>query len=450
MAGISMAGMGSGLPPNIVDQLMEAEKMPIKSIEKTKSKQENRLKLVTDLESKLNGVTGGLVSLANARGFTDMKLSTGDQNVVTGTVDPNTAKPGTWNVEVLGLARKSAALSNGFPDKDKTRVGVGYFKFDTPDGEKDVYLKSDHNTLADAATAINRAGVGVRASVIDDRATPDAPFKLMVTSDKMGGDNKMKFPTLYFLDGDQDINFEIEKPARNGKVRIDGFDFEVGENVVKDVIPGVTLDLKQAAPGRGVNIDVKEDREVVAGKVKGFVDGVNSVLKFIQEQNQLTEKSDTSSSLGGDSLLRSVEQKLRGLLQNSQVGAGGNITRLSQVGIAFNRQGVLEYDEKKFNDTLAKTPNDVQKFLAGDGFQTGFVPSLRREIGGLLNAAFGPVAVRKKSLQDRIGQMNDQIANKERQLAKKEEMLRNKFARLDETMGKMKSQMGQVSAMGQG
>ena len=450
MAGISMAGMGSGLPPNIVDQLMEGEKMPLRTIEKAKGKQENRLKLVQDLESKLNGITGGLVSLANARGFTDMKLSTGDQALVTGTVDPNVAKPGTWNIETVSLAQKSSALSNGFPSKDETKLGVGYFKFKTAEGEKDIYINGDNNTLTGAATAINRAGIGVRASVINDRATPDAPYKLMITSDKMGGDNVMEFPTLYFLDGDQDIEFEQQRPAVNGRVRVDGFEFEVGENVVKDVIPGVTLDLKQAAPGKTVNIDIKEDREVVAGKVKGFVDGVNGVLQFIQAQNQLTEKSDTSSTLGGDSLLRTVEQKMRGLLQNSQTGLGSNITRLSQLGIAFNRQGVLEYEDKKFNDVLAKNPNDVQRFLGGDGFSTGFVPSIRREISGLLNAAFGPVAVRKKSLQDRIGQMNDQIANKERQLAKKEDMLRNKFARLDETMGKMKGQMSQVGAMGQG
>ena len=198
MAGISMAGMGSGLPPNIVEQLMEGERQPLRTIDKAKGKQENRLKLVQDLESKLNGITGGLVSLANARGFTDMKLSSGDQNLVTGTVDPNVAKAGTWNVEVESLAQKSAALSNGFPDKDETRLGVGYFKFKTADGEKDVYINAENNTLAGAATAINRAGVGVRASVIDDRATPDAPFKLMVTSDKMGGDNKMDFSHALF------------------------------------------------------------------------------------------------------------------------------------------------------------------------------------------------------------------------------------------------------------
>ena len=50
--GISFMGLASGLPPNLVDQLIEAERIPIKNIEKNKGKQENRLKLLQELEEK--------------------------------------------------------------------------------------------------------------------------------------------------------------------------------------------------------------------------------------------------------------------------------------------------------------------------------------------------------------------------------------------------------------
>jgi flagellar hook-associated protein 2 len=448
MPGITLGGMGSGLPPNIVDQLMDAERIPVKKMEAQKGKQENRLKLVTELETKLNGITGSIGALASTHGFTDMKLNSGDANIIGGTVDPNQAMTGNWNIEVEELAQKAAALTNGFPDKDKTQIGVGYFRFNTPDGTKEVYINGDNNTLQGAANAINRSGLGVKATVIDDRSDPDAPFRLMITGDSVGGDHAVGYPTLYFLDGDQDLYFDKERPAKNGKVKVDGFEFQVGDNTVKDVIPGVTLDLKQASPGRTVNVTVQEDKEVVSGKVKTFVDGVNAVLGFIQQQNALTKDTDTSSTLGGDSLLRSVENRLRSLVQNPQYGVGGSINRLAQLGIQFNRQGTLEFDEKKFNNTLASKTADVQRFLAGNGFSSGFIPSLKRDISTLLNTAYGPVAIRKRALQDRISQMDEQIANKERQLAKKEEILRNKFAKLDETMSRMKGQMGQLSAIG--
>ncbi len=423
--------------------------MPIKNMEVQKGKQENRLKLVQELETKLTGITGSIGELASTKGFSDIKLNSGDPNVIAGTVDPRASANGNWNIEVIELAQKAAAITNGFPDKDKTKVGVGYFRFETPSGRKEVYISSENNTLQGCADAINRSGLGVKCSVLNDRSDPDAPFKLMITGDEVGGDNTIKYPTLYFLDGDEDLYFDEEKEAKNGRVKIDGFEFEIGDNTVKDVIPGVTLELRQASPGRTVNINVKEDMEVVVGKIKTFVDGMNGALKFVQQQNALTKDTDTSSTLGGDSLLRSIENRLRALVQNPQFG-GGEVTRLSQIGIVFNRNGTLDFDDKRFNDALARNPVAIQKFLAGDGFSTGFIPTLKREVGNMLNQAIGPVAIRKRALQERISQMDDRIANKEKQLVRKEEQLRNKFAKLEETMSRLKGQGGQMAAFGGG
>jgi flagellar hook-associated protein 2 len=451
LAGIHFSGMASGLPPNIVDQLIEAERMPIKTIEKNKGKQENRLKLVQELETKINGMLTSIGELASTKGFSDIKLNSGDPNVIAGTVDPGKSTNGNWNIEVMELAQKAAAITNGFPDKDKTQVGIGYLRFNTNDGEKEIYINGSNNTLEKVAETINNSGMGVKASVLNDRSNPDEPYKLMISGDAVGGDNAIDYPTLYFLDGDQDLYFDEEREAKNGRIKVDGFEFEIGDNTVKDIIPGVTLDLRQATPGKTVNVSVKEDMEVVVGKIKTFVDGVNEVLKFVQQQNALTKDSDTTSTLGGDSLLRNVENRLRALVQNPQFGVGGDVTRLNQIGITFNRNGTLDYNQKVFNDALARNPVGIQKFLAGDGFSVGFIPSLKREVSTLMNQAVGPVAIRKRALQDRIGQMNDQIETKERQLARKEEALRNKFAKLEETMSRLKGQAGAVQgALGGG
>src|SRR3954464_11001449 len=117
-----MGGLASGLPPNLVDQLIEAERAPLKSIETKKVKQESRLKLVDDLESKLAQVQGSIGTLASVRGFSDIQLQSGDNNIIGGTVDPNNSVNGNWTVEIIELAQKAAALTNGFPDKDQTSV----------------------------------------------------------------------------------------------------------------------------------------------------------------------------------------------------------------------------------------------------------------------------------------------------------------------------------------
>ncbi|MGE0763293.1 MAG: flagellar filament capping protein FliD [Bdellovibrionales bacterium] len=447
---ITFGGINTGLPPNIVDQLVEAERIPIRNMEAQKTKQETKLKLVQDLESKLAALNGSLAGLASAKGFKDIKLNSGNPNVITGAVDPDASVTGSWNVEVVELAQKAAAITNGFPDKDKTQIGTGYFRFHTADGKKDVYVNGKNNTLEKAAETINASGIGVRATVLNDRKDPDNPYRLMISGEAVGGDNRIDYPTLYFLDGDQDLYFDEEREAKNGRVKVDGFEFEVSDNKVNDAIPGVTLELRQAAPGQQVNISVKEDMEIVTGKVKTFVDGLNAVLGFIQQQNRMDKDTDTSQTLGGDSMLRSIQNRLERLVQDPQYGIDGPIKRLNQIGITFNRGGTVDYKEEAFNQVLARDPVAVQKFLAGDGFNTGFISAVKREVQTVLNGQFGQVAIRKKGMQDRINQMDDRIAMKERQLQTKEESLRRKFSRLEETMSRLKSQGGALGGMGGG
>jgi len=200
MSGVRLSGFSGAIPPNLVDQLVEAEKIPIQQMEKKKAKEEDTLKLVGDLETKILEIPKNLGELLNTKGFNDIKLITGDENVVSGTVDPDAAPTGEYSIEVLQLAQNPGAMSNGFPDKNKTQVGVGYIKFNTPDGIKEVYINEDSSTLEGVANSITRSGTGLRANVIEDRKDQENPYKLLVTGLSTGGDKNISFPKVYFLD----------------------------------------------------------------------------------------------------------------------------------------------------------------------------------------------------------------------------------------------------------
>lgn len=445
--------MASGLPPNIVDQLVEAEKIPLKQIESKKMKQEDVLKIVTDLETKVGEINKNLSELTNTRGFVDTKLISGDPNVIDGSVDPGTVVNGEYSIEVTQLAQKPGAISNGFPDKDKTQMGVGYIKFDTVDGTKEVYIKGANSTLNGVAAQINAANIGMRATVVEDKRDKENPYRLLVSGLKTGDDNGIKFPTIYMLDGDQDMYFDEARPAQNAKLKLDGFDIEVPDNVVNDLIPGVTLNLKQASPGREVRLFVKENLEAITGKVKNFVDAYNGALGFIQNQQKLQKGAGGKESLGplgGDSMTRQVENVLRRVVMAPQMGVNSKIHTMNQLGIEFNRNGTLNYNQEKFNKLLNGSPADVAEFFKGDGLTTGFVNNLKRELGNMQNPAFGVLANRKKGIQEKINRYNTQIESKERQLEKKEDSLRRKFADLEQKMSGLQSQGAAVQAIGAG
>ncbi|PIS09786.1 MAG: flagellar hook associated protein [Bdellovibrio sp. CG10_big_fil_rev_8_21_14_0_10_47_8] len=451
LGAIRFSGMASGLPPNIVEQIIEAERIPVKTMEAQKAKEDDKLKLVTDLESKISDITKNIADMVGIRGFMNNKLTSADPGIIDGLVDPNNATTGEWHIEVMQLAEKPGAVSNGFADKDQTQIGVGYMRFDTPEGRKDVYVNNNNSTLSGIAAAINSAGYGLQATVLNDRSDKETPYRLLVTGMTTGDDNQVAFPTIYMLDGDQDVYFDVARPAQNAKIKVDGFELEVTENSVNDVIPGVTLDLKQASPGRPIRISVKEDAEVISGKMKSFVEAYNGALGFIQGQHKLQKGQDGKERLGplgGDGLIRSIESNLRRVLLNPQMGVDSNIKRVADMGIEFSRNGTLNFSQDKFNKVLAANPKAVSNFLRGDGFSTGFIPAVRREISNLLDSSFGPISNRKRGIQQKIDSVNQRIENKERQLTRREETLRRQFSDLESKMSKLQSQGAAVAGIG--
>ncbi len=450
MPAIRVPGMGSGLM-SVVDQIMAAEREPLKIMDSKKQKIEGKVGLVSDLEGRLGKVKTELKSIVGGRKFQDYSLNVSDADVIAGTIESEKVMPGQWKIEVVKLAENSGALSNVILDKDKTKMGVGYLKFNTPDGEKKVFINDGNNTLDGIARTINTSELGITATVVQDGSEGDDGYRLIMSSEHYGNNHDVNFPMIYLLDGDEDLYFDQERDSQNGLIRVNGFDVQVVNNKLNEVIPGVSLDLKSAKPGKEVNISLAENYDVIETKLRSFVDSMNGVLSFIQQQNMMDEKTDTSKTLGGDSSLRSVETRVKQLILNPTYGTQGSISRLSQLGVEFNRSGTLDFKEDKFKKLIKTNAKDILEFLRGDGsLQAGFIGKTQTAIDTLLNVGSGVISNKKKGLQNQISQMDRNIETKEKNLANKEDQLRKKFSRLEEQMAKMQAQGAQVGAIGGG
>ncbi len=442
MTGIRIGGLASGLPANLVDQVIEAERIPVKTMQEAKTKVEDKVKLVTDLETKINDISKNLTSIIGAKGFVDKKLNSSFPDIVNGTLDPELADSGEWTLEVLQLASKPSVVTTGFPDKDETTMGVGYIKFETADGPKEVYINEDNSTLEKMAHAINDASIGVRAVVVNDRSDKVDSYRLEISGLKTGDDNEVEFPTVYMLDGNRDFQFTGQNKAQNAKFKLDGHEFETDKNLVTDLIPGVTLDLKQAKPNQPIRLNITENYDIISGKLKSFVDSYNAALGFIQGQSKLTPDAKGNprlGPLGGDSMLRMTEGRLRNIIQNVQ-NTDSTFKRVIELGVEFNRNGTLNFNQDKFTKIVNSNPQEVIKFLKGNSVDEGFIPQMKKGLGQIVDVQNGTVTTRKKSYQERISQMDRRIDQKEKSLAKSEEQLRRKFAKMEETMSKIQSQ----------
>ncbi|MGZ3787431.1 MAG: flagellar filament capping protein FliD [Bacteriovorax sp.] len=450
--GISFGSIATGLPKDIVKQIMSAEQVPVQNMEKQKSKISDKKGLVDQLLKMVEDIRGNLATNANARALRELKIDT-NNDVIGVTADKNRAVPGSYQFEVESLAQKSSAMSTGFADKDESYVGVGFIQYTLPNGEtKDIYVDSDNASLSGISKLINKnTDLGVTANVINDGSGSDTPWRLVLSLNSTGNSNVADFPYFYFVDGDQDFQLEAQREAHSAKVKLDGFEIEAEENKLKDLIPGLTIDLKKAKPGEEFTIKIGEDIDAVGAKVGDLVTKLNAVLKFIKEQNTLDDKTDTSRTLGGDIMLQSLQGRIHSaVFKDVQTDTGFH--RASELGLTFNREGMLEFDQKKFQAVIGSNYNLVSQILTGtfteDGQKTdGFMDNLNATANTALRMPDGLIQSRKKSLQSNIEQIDRRISQKQKYLEEKEKNLKDKFSRLEGTISKIKSQGAGVASL---
>ncbi|OFZ14286.1 MAG: hypothetical protein A2X86_05410 [Bdellovibrionales bacterium GWA2_49_15] len=451
---ISFGSINTGLPKDIVNQLIEAERIPIQKMEGRKGKIVEKKKILTDLIGLVTKVREEVQKTQGAKNLRELKVET-NNNFIAVDVDKNIAKPGSNQIEVLELAQKSTALSSGFPDKNEAYVGVGYIEYDTPNGDsREVYIDQENSTLEGIARVINsEESSGLSATVINDGSGSDRPFRLALSVSGTGDGNKAKFPYFYFIDGDYDLYLEHERPAANAKIKFNGFDIEYPTNKIDDLIPGVVIELKKAKAGEEFGINISEDVQAVALKINNFIESLNQVLTFIKKQNALDQSTDTSRTLGGDSVLQSLESRIRGMLFEDVITSQG-YRRVGDLGVTFQRSGLLQIDTKRFENFLAKDFALVTEILVGHydpqtkNKSPGFVDNVQRVVDTALRSPDGLLQSRGKTFQSNIDQIDRRISEKNRFLEQKEKNLKEKFSRLETTISKIKNQGAGLAAMG--
>ena len=434
---------------------MKAERIPLAKLEERKGKIDSKKTLLADFAQRVEDLRGKIFANKSARSFRELQVTiSGDQ--VTAVADKNVAQPGSHQIEVLQLAQKSSAISNGVEDKDKTYLGVGYIQYELPNGEeRSVYVDKDSSSLSGIAKLINQdTENGMTANVVNSGDDSNEPWKLIISLEDTGDGHKAEFPNLYMVDGEVDIYFDAERAAQDAKVKLNGFEIELPSNQTTDLIPGLTIDLKKAKPGEEITIDVSEDTVKIAEKVTDLVDNINNVISFIKEQNKLDENSDTSRTLGGDLTLQTIESRLRSaVFATIQTEFGAK--RIGDIGLTFQRSGLVALDANILESRLKENYAAVAQIITGrysleEGKIKGFIDNLEDVVNGALSRPAGTITSRKNGLDTQIRQIDRRIERKNRHLAKKEEALKAKFARLEETISRIKTQGSGLAGFGAG
>ncbi len=392
MASIQSLGVGSGLlTSELVDDIIAAEREATDlRLDAKRAEFSAKISAYGALRSAIDTVIGTSSAISSADEFLINQAASNNEGAVTASVD-GTADPGIHTVEVLATARAHTLTSIRYDSLDTvvgegtidvrfgttTFVGGAYDSF-TENAERasgQITIDASNNTLAGVRNAINAAGTGVVASIVDD----GQGFVLVLTSDRTGEDHSMELTVTESGDaGLSALAFNASENTAGTNLTqtvdaddtiavVDGITVTRETNVIEDVIPGVTFNVVGNNAGLPATITVSQDVEAIKSQVQAFIDAFNDLQALTNELTDFDEDEGVGALLTGDATVRGLLAQVRRFLSRSvEEVASSSFRALVDVGISTDQNAgyALRLNSAKFTSALTGNANDVAAVLA--------------------------------------------------------------------------------------
>ena len=179
MASISSLGIGSGLDLNgLLDQMESAERQQLAPITQQQKSYQAKISAYGTLEGKLDDFREAAAKLADSQQFDAVKSNvSGD--ALTAVVGED-ALPGTHDIVVNNKARAYSIATQGVTDKTE-KLGAGAISFTLGNGDNfSIDVGEYQSSLEGIRDAINEAGKGVQASLVNDGS--GQPHRLVLSA----------------------------------------------------------------------------------------------------------------------------------------------------------------------------------------------------------------------------------------------------------------------------
>ncbi len=434
---------GSGIDPKMVEQLMELERQPVIRAEKRRDAIVEEQKEFSELKKLVSDLSGALNTMRTRGDFYRLKVDSSHPDIITGTADFNIV-PGSYEVEMLSTARTHKLLAEAFPDKDETPVGFGYMVIELDDGSYfDVDIDPDKSTLSEVAAKINDSNAGVRAIVmntkeyLEDRELES--FRLLVISEKSGKEAKV------FIDPDTTyLEFKEQVTGRNLEMLFEDVMVYDEDNVIDELLPGLTLNAKRSEPGTKIQLDINYDVDATMENIKAFVDKYNAVSDFIDTQFQVDPATGRAGKLARGNTLRSVRRALQAAVQYQGTGRYKN---LATVGITTDpKTGALQVDETKVKKALTENYTEVARLFIQTELGLGLGTKLSDTVRGLQDRGGGAIASKDREYSRVIDRLEDDIIRKERLAGQRADGVKRRFTALEQLVSGLNAQGDYVQA----
>jgi flagellar hook-associated protein 2 len=433
----AFSGKTSGIDVGtIVDELMQVERQPEAVWQGQQSTISSQVSALTTMNTQLSNVATDVNNLKDILGaFSQMSTASSDDALVSASAD-NTAVAGTHTVVVGSLATTSSSYSDYIPSSSSLAGAEIDIKYgsdpNNPVKTDTINIPSSDTTLQQAASTINSGSYGVTASVVTD----STGSRLVLASNTSGANGNLTVSS-------SASNF-TSAAGVDAKLTVDGVPVDSATNTVTGAISGVTLSLGSADPNTSVLISVQPDTTTASTAIQTFVTDYNTLMGSINSQYALDPSTGNEGVLGSDSMLRTLQSQLLGLVSTS-TSAAGQYVNLQSMGIEMQDDGTLQINSSALSTALSSNYSDVQSFFQSTS-PAGWGQTVSTQLQQMTDPTVGLVSADINGLNQTNSSLTDEINDFEVRMTATQQQLTTQYDNLNTLLEEYPMQMQQVAA----
>jgi flagellar hook-associated protein 2 len=430
----SASGSGSMIDvAGIVSQLMAVEQKPIAQIDRSLQTSSLKISALASFQSKLSSFKDALDALQNPANFNVRAVTSSLSSVATVNVtNGQTPDVGRINLTVTQTATSSLVNIAGFTSNSQALSNATSYSIQVGSTTYAPTAADNITTPTQLRDWINNKAElkdSVRATLVQQDSS-----RWVLSLQGLSTGSAHQVSVTGPSGGTTSIN--MVQSAQDAQFTLNGIQFTRDSNTITDAVNGLTLKLVSASATPTV-IDIAEDTSAVAKQIQTFVTRYNELLSEFKQDTQSSLDASQRGALNSDLTLSTIMRQINaGLMKQIKSASGanlGNASDLSMLGVEFNSDGTLNFNQKLF-DASAQLPR-----VMAQGVSLGYTSPTQT-----LSSTLSNILGSSGSLADRIDEekmtqsnLNKRKTNLQEKLATMQERYTAQYASLDALLFKL-------------
>jgi flagellar hook-associated protein 2 len=299
------------------------------------------------------------------------------------------------------------------------------------------------DTLQSLVTKINKAGGGLTASIFNDGSADSNRLELSSSQTGAAGQMMIDTSALSALSLSQTVQAQDAVLQVGGSGSGAGILTTSSNNVFTGVLQGASLTVSQAS-SQPVTITIENSDTSLVTALQSMVTEYNSFQSTLTTDTAYNTANNTGAVLTANPTAINLGLQLSNALSNNFFGAG-SVESLGQLGVTFNTDGTLAFDQSQFESAYSADPSAVQQFFTQS--KTGFSAQVHNLLTNLGGPNTSMLADGVSALGSTISDDQTRITQLNSSLDQEQQNLYEQFDAMEAAISKIQSEMQVVNTI---